>query len=119
VAGKKVTLKWRYSDFSTLTRQKGLQSPTSDPNLIYKTICRLVEGLRPLPQKVRLVGVALSHFEEEKPQSGLFDEKSLKSNRLNVSLDEITHRFGKGSIRKASLLDTPDDDDRANSFLKK
>jgi len=119
--GKTVTLKWRYADFSTLTRQKSLSFPTDDSQVIYRTACSLMESLGRFPQKVRLVGVALSQFvEKRREQPKLFGQSTDKKDRLNASLDEIALKFGKQSVKKASLMDrSGDDDDRFSSFLKK
>jgi nucleotidyltransferase/DNA polymerase involved in DNA repair len=120
VKGRTVTLKWRYSDFSTLTRQTRLAAPTGDAKQVFAAVTRLMDKLAPFSQKVRLVGVGLSDFSEEKDdQMGLFDKEDVKTSKLNVSLDEILGKYGKGTVKKASLLRHRDgQEDHVSSFLK-
>ncbi len=120
VAGRTVTLKWRYADFTTLTRQTSLREATDDASRIYEVVTKLVQKLLPPAQKIRLVGVGLSDFRSEPTQVGLFDPPSAKKRELNASLDRIAEKFGPGVVRKASLLTHGDDEDqRFSSFLKR
>ncbi len=77
LTGKTVTLKLRYADFRTVTRSRTVVRPVSDPSTIRDIVALLLNGLMPLPQGVRLLGVTLSGFSEmrahEAEQSGLFD----------------------------------------------
>lgn len=57
---KSVCLKLRYSDFTTLTRQSSLHTPSSDPALIAATACRLFADNWDRQQKIRLIGVSVS-----------------------------------------------------------
>ncbi len=121
VRGRNVTLKWRYADFTTLTRQQTLRQPTDDGQTVYRACLALWKQLEPLPQKVRLVGVAVGRLEagEANRQAGLFDESVQRKRKLDESVDEIVKKFGSASIKKASLLDRhSDEDDRFSSFLK-
>ena len=139
--GKCVTLKWRYSDFSTLSRQSTLKTPTSDPLVIFRTVWKQVELLQPFPQRIRLVGIALSRFAPapEKSQLPLFEspqteetthgaprgpipkpgkDRAAPGNELNHCIDEINQKFGRGKVQRASLLDRVEDEDEGfSSFL--
>ncbi len=121
VRGRNVTLKWRWADFTTLTRQTTLGQATDDAQSVYRACSELLSKLLPLRQRVRLVGVAVGRLEGagQKQQPGLFDENSRRKRRLDQSVDAILEKFGQTSIKKASLLDDPyDEDDRFSSFLK-
>lgn len=79
LAGKTVTLKLRYADFRTVTRSRTVTRPVNDADAIRDIIAMLLNGLTPLPQGVRLLGVTLSGFSDSRasdlaPQSGLFDQ---------------------------------------------
>ena len=139
--GRCVTLKWRYSDFSTLSRQSTLKTPTSDPLVIFRTAWKLVELLQPFPQRIRLVGIALSRFElaPEESQLPLFEnsqseettqnsargpipkpgeDRAAPGNELNHCIDEINQKFGRGKVQRASLLGQVEDEDEGfSSFL--
>ncbi|MDA2935217.1 DNA polymerase IV [Acidobacteria bacterium AH-259-D05] len=63
LAGKTVTLKLRYSDFTTITRQTTLRDAVESGMDIYQTVHGLLRRFRDPKQKIRLVGVSLSSFE--------------------------------------------------------
>ncbi|MFN8420935.1 MAG: hypothetical protein U0528_17090 [Anaerolineae bacterium] len=60
--GTTIKLKLRWSDFTTLTRQTTLMSPTDEAAKIYEAADRLLEKHRPAGKAVRLIGVGVSHF---------------------------------------------------------
>ena len=63
LAGKTVTIKLRLADFTTITRQRTLPTPTSDPEVITVVACNLLrQELKP-GQSFRLVGVGVTGFE--------------------------------------------------------
>jgi DNA polymerase-4 len=77
LAGKTVTLKLRYADFRTVTRSRTVSRPVSDAETSRDIVALLLNGLMPLPQGVRLLGITLSGFSDSRPdaqapQSGLF-----------------------------------------------
>lgn len=121
VRAKTISLKLRYADFSTFDRQKTLHEYTDDALHIYHVAWKLLEDFLPFPQKVRLIGAGIRHFEPaQQMQPGLFDAPVEKKGRLDASVDTIVAKFGEESIRKASLLDQPlDGDEGFSSFLKK
>jgi len=62
LTAKTVTLKIRYSDFETLTRQTSLRNAISSAPDIYRIAHRLLHKHRDPEQNVRLVGVSVSHL---------------------------------------------------------
>jgi DNA polymerase-4 len=67
VAGKTVTLKIKYSDFSLQTRSKTLPYYINDKGLILDAVKDLLYQER-LNNSVRLLGISLSNLNTEKPQ---------------------------------------------------
>ena len=63
LAGKTIHLKLRYFDFSTITRNRTIASPTSETEKIFKTITSLFEKNYTAGQAIRLIGVGVSSFE--------------------------------------------------------
>ena len=63
--GKTVTLKLRYSDFTTITRQTTFSQPMESAENIYRTVHQLLKKFRDPEQKIRLVGVSVSSFVSE------------------------------------------------------
>jgi DNA polymerase-4 len=64
--GRTVTIKLRYADFQTITRSRTLPGLVSREALLLSTVRDLLRALLPLPKKVRLLGVTVSAFEEER-----------------------------------------------------
>ena len=60
--GRTVTLKLRYADFKTVTRSQSLPAPVADEAAIAALVERLLHGLMPLRQGVRLLGVTLHNL---------------------------------------------------------
>jgi DNA polymerase-4 len=64
LAGKTITIKLRLADFTTITRQRTLPTPTSDAEVITFVACNLLhQELKP-EQRFRLVGVGVARFQE-------------------------------------------------------
>ncbi len=61
--GKTVTLKLRYSDFTTATRQSSFREPLAQGEDIFAVAERLLGTLRNPRRKVRLIGVCISSLE--------------------------------------------------------
>lgn len=70
LAGRTVTLKLRYADFTTVTRSRTVGKPVAVAQELGEIIGLLLTGLMPLRQGVRLLGVTLSGFANAEPQHG-------------------------------------------------
>lgn len=103
-----VTLKLRYADFSTLTRQTTLSDPTDSGPVIDAHAAVLLEQAwdrRP----VRLIGVGGSNLVQGGRQLSLFEEADGRQGQLEAALDHIRERYGESAIRRASLLSDPEE----------
>ena len=117
--GHTVSIKVRYNDFKTVSRQKRLDSATDQERIIYDTSVLLWNKLMrtaPLPQfdtsvldmpikPIRLLGVTVSGLSTEGiVQDDLFsigtDEKDEK---LSTVLDSLASKFGEGAIMSGAL----------------
>ncbi len=97
-----ISVKIRYSDFETTSKQTTIDHTFYDDRLISKAkelFRQLYKGKKP----VRLVGVRLSHLTDEAVQADLFDDTE-KKNALYKTIDEVKNRFGKDSISKAACI---------------
>ena len=65
LSGKTVTLKLRYSDFITITRQTTLREALKDGSEIYQVARKLLLKFRDPKRKIRLIGVSVSSLESE------------------------------------------------------
>ena len=64
IAGKTITLKIKYSDFTQQTRSKTLPYFISDKNLLFETVKELLYQEKP-KNSVRLLGISLSNLNTE------------------------------------------------------
>jgi len=100
-----VTLKVRYQDFTTLTRQRTLDRPTNLEQVLYEEGRELLRRAWAKGRKLRLIGIGASNLTTAGYQLGLFDQRYRERlARLAKAVDEIRDRFGEEAIRRASLL---------------
>lgn len=97
-----ITLKLRYADFNTVTRQARIPYTGNDFPLTDKAL-ELFEQLYDRRQRVRLLGVRFSHLICGGYQINLFEDTE-KHIRLYEAIDKIKHRFGAGAVMRASAL---------------
>ena len=95
-----VTIKLRYPDFETTSRQTSIPYTSSDDEII-PVAKNLFHQLYKKGKAVRLLGVRLSDFSNDVIQTNLFNNTERK-NHLYKALDEVKNRFGKNSIARAS-----------------
>ena len=108
LAGRTVTLKVRYSNFRTLTRNLTLPAPTNAGAVLYRAAARLLERIGVQIPPVRLVGVSISGLGPARlAQVPLFGPDDPNA-RIDEVVDAINERFGDQTIRPARDLD-PDD----------
>lgn len=106
VAGT-VTLKLRFGDFQTLTRQRALPRPSQRDADLITAVTGLFEEVT-LKQGVRLLGVGTSNFQDESTatpatQLDLFEEDAGNApadTRLDEAVDEIRRKFGPDSLKR-------------------
>jgi DNA polymerase-4 len=110
--GRTVTLKLKHHDFRQITRSSTLGEPTQLGETIYHEALRLLAVYNP-GSKVRLVGVGVSNLEpldagEGPSQMSLFGASKgaeEKWEKVERATDEIARRFGRGAVRRGSLLE--------------
>ena len=95
-----VTIKLRYPDFETTSRQASIPYTSADDQII-PIAKALFHQLYKKGKPVRLLGVRLSNFSNEALQANLFHDTERK-NGLYKALDDVKNRFGKSSVVRAS-----------------
>ena len=95
-----VTIKLRYPDFETTSRQASIPYTSADDEII-PVAKALFHKLYKKGKPVRLLGVRLSNFSEDSVQANLFHDAERK-NSLYKSLDDVKNRFGRNSVNRAS-----------------
>jgi len=99
-----VTVKIRYSDYQTYTKQTKIPYTSADHIFTPKTL-ELFDSLYQRRVLIRLIGLRFSGIVGGNYQINLFDD-SEKMLQLYQSLDHIKNRFGERSVLRASTLDT-------------
>jgi nucleotidyltransferase/DNA polymerase involved in DNA repair len=102
---RKVTLKLRYSDFETHTKQQSLKKAIVTGEEIAQ-VARALFASFPMKKKIRLIGVSagdLQGYEGDTQQLQLFGEVSSKE-KLSHTVDELKEKFGSDAVRRGSQL---------------
>ncbi len=108
LAGRTVTLKIKYEDFSQITRQTTLDYRVCSTDAIYKASRALLDMLD-LKGRVRLIGVGVSGFEAHGPaQASLLSEgrgesAELRRSRLELAVDRLREKYGMDTVRHGML----------------
>ncbi|HEU4514008.1 MAG TPA: DNA polymerase IV [Nocardioidaceae bacterium] len=106
VAGRTVTLRVRFADFTTITRSKTLPEATDVTQEVYRTAADLFAALGLQRARVRLVGVRVEGL---MPRAGVHHQLVLGEREHGWSdadraVDRATLRFGTAAVRPATLL---------------
>ena len=120
--GHTVSIKVRYNDFKTVSRQKRLDSATDQERIIYETsvllwnklmrerteapFVQMHTSILDMPIKpIRLLGVTVSGLSTEGiVQEDLFSiEADEKEEKLSTVLDSLASKFGEGAIMSGAL----------------
>ena len=106
MVGRTVTVKVRFSDFTTLTRSRTLRDPTDVSRDIFAMALALYDGLGLQRVRLRLVGVRMTGLMDsaEAPIQGMLDEPEHGWRDADRAVDRAGARFGAGAVRPASLV---------------
>lgn len=97
-----VTVKIRYADFNTYTRQKKIPY-TSNDRILSRYVRELFESLYERRQLIRLIGVKFSGLVNGNFQINLFDDTIREINLLK-QMDHVRNRFGVKAVQRANML---------------
>lgn len=97
-----ISVKIRYSDFNTYTKQIKIPYTSAD-HVIVPKILELFEKLYERRLLIRLVGVKFSDLVSGNYQINLFDDTE-EMLRLYNAMDHIRLRFGEMSVQKAAAM---------------
>lgn len=97
-----VTIRIRYADYQTESKQMQIPYTSADTVLI-RTTLMLFEMLYSRRVMVRLVGVRYSHLVGGGLQINLFDDTEEEIN-LYHAMDDIRNRFGQDAVKRAVAM---------------
>ncbi len=98
-----VTVKIRYANFDTETKQAQIPYTASD-DIIFRVLWSLFDRLYSRRREIRLVGVRLSGLVHGNSQISLFDDTAENIN-LYQSIDYIKHKYGVGMLMRANTIE--------------
>jgi len=106
VAGRTVTLRVRFADFTTITRSRTLPEATDGTQQVYRTAADLFAALGLQRARIRLVGVRVEGLV---PRTSVHHQLMLGEREHGWSdadraVDRATSRFGTAAVRPATLL---------------
>ncbi len=106
LSGHTLSLKIKYSDFSSITRSKTLSAGTDSATQIYAGAVTLLRALGVRPQSVRLIGVRMEKLDTlaGAPLQFTLDPRDDNSRNAEVVGDAIAARFGSAKIVPARLI---------------
>lgn len=100
-----VTVKVRYADFTTVSKQEVIPYTALD-NVLLAKVKDLFARLYKKGEKVRLLGVKFSHLVPMTLQMNLFDKEAERL-QLFKAVDGIKAQFGADAVKKATGLPAP------------
>ena len=123
LAGRTVTVKIKYADFRQITRQTTLAHRISSTETIYDTACAILDEVE-LADRVRLIGVGVSGFEEGGPsQLSLMPEPKPQSEekrrgKLDRAVDALRARYGRDAVVRGRLFEPQGESDREQAAVQ-
>jgi DNA polymerase-4 len=110
-AGRTISIKVRFSDFTTITRARTLPAPTDVSQVVYATARGLYDALGIAGTPLRLVGVRVEHLVPagEQPEQLLLGAPDTGWREAEQAVDRAVRRFGRGAVRPATLVGNADD----------
>jgi DNA polymerase-4 len=102
-----VRIKFRWSDFSTFTRQITI-TPTDEGKEISQIAIELLHKNWDREKPIRLIGVAVSGLVNKSDQLSLWDREVEKNQDIFKAIAALEDRFGKEVIKKGSALSQED-----------
>jgi DNA polymerase-4 len=102
---KCVSIKLRFSDFDTLTRNRTLPQAADADEAIFEAGLRLVQtALTKEKRAVRLIGIGVAGFTEAGQQLSLLDNSDTRLAKLDKAVDRIREKYGFGAIQTGRTM---------------
>lgn len=101
-----ITVKIRYSNFETFTKQATIPYTNAD-HLLLQTARELFTQLYERRMLIRLLGVRFTHLVPGNYQISLFDDTQ-ENIRLYQAIDLVKNKFGEGALIKAAAMSAVD-----------
>ncbi|TAH35069.1 MAG: DNA polymerase IV [Planctomycetota bacterium] len=104
---RKLTLKLRYADFVSETRDWTFPNPTDHDMELLEPALELLQRMAARRTLVRLLGVRLGGLQRGYWQGSLWDARRVRERRLIAALDRVADRYGTEGLRIGRLAQSP------------
>jgi DNA polymerase-4 len=106
MAGRTVSIKVRFADFTTITRARTLREHTDVSRVVFGTARALYEALGLDRARIRLVGIRVEGLVGARAAHHqlALDERPQSWREAELAADRAQARFGHGAVRPASLV---------------
>ncbi len=106
LAGRTISIKIRFADFTTITRSRTLTEATDVAAVVYATARQLYDALGLDRARLRLVGVRVEGLVEsaQAPMQLLLGEREQGRREAEQAADRAARRFGTGVVGPATLV---------------
>jgi DNA polymerase IV len=102
LSSRTISLKVRFSDFTTISRSRTIADPTFTGRRIYEEVLATWVALGRTNDPIRLVGVRAENLTEGGSNSLWDEDETWKE--AEATMDAVSERFGRGAVTTASLL---------------
>ncbi|NNC92011.1 MAG: DNA polymerase IV [Acidimicrobiia bacterium] len=107
LAGRTVSLKVRYADFTTVSRSHSFDSSVDVAHDLFVAARQLMERVD-RTRAVRLLGVGISSLEPAGAPRQLGLDRPAAWDDVAAAVDEVRSRYGEGAVSKARLVPPPE-----------
>jgi DNA polymerase-4 len=102
---KTISIKVRFSDFTTISRSKTLSQPIDSTQEIYEVVRTLYKALKIDRARLRLVGVSLENLQTGAHEQMLLGSREKGWREADTAIDRARARFGSSSVRPGRLIE--------------
>jgi DNA polymerase-4 len=100
-----ITIRLRYADFKTITRQTTLKEVTNVNQVIFAAAFQLLnKALTEKEKAIRLIGIKASTLVGKERQLSMFDPRGERAEHLDKAIDQIKTKYGLTSIKRGGTI---------------
>ncbi len=114
LAGRTVSIKVRFADFTTITRAASFDQPTQVAQDIYDRARGLLDRIDIPDPGLRLLGLRVEQLAPAGANIQLAFDDDARRQDAETAMDAVVKKFGSGALGPASLLKKPADEHRGD-----
>jgi len=100
-----ITLKLRYSDFTTISRRSSIDAAVDVDDVLFDTACRLLDTVLGRDHRsVRLIGIGAANFSGGQRQLPLDASHLQKMEPVDRAIDRVRQKYGFSSVQTGRTM---------------